>query len=73
MASISSEDWKKSKDTFSIPFGVVLTLKTVDGTDADCEAFIRHIRANEKYRVSEIRVEAHEEVLARGKEKVDLE
>ena len=69
---VSEDAWKDKEKAPSIPFGVVLTFKTTDGSDADYEAFIRRIRANENYYVTKVDVGLSEKIQNSAKETISF-
>lgn len=61
-SSISAERWKNNPDSVSVKFGIVATFKTVDGTDADIDTYIKRIRANNNYHIREIDLEIENDI-----------
>lgn len=71
--TISQFEWEadeKEKLDISTKFGLVITFKTIDGSDANVEDFILKFRQNPKYDVKELDIELENRLENQLKEKI---
>lgn len=73
--TLTNEDWENDiRDDLDIStkFGIVITFRTRDGSDADIEEFLMRFKANPNYTVKELDIQAENRLDNQLKKKIEL-